>query len=198
MGFDPGCCQCIYLLLFYHIHEMAYCGGSQDHGDLSYDVGQIWDYEGYLILIIALDSIYLNPYYDVSNRLSEGVSQACTDDSSTHNISEIPNIQGVIFNELWHNGVDLGPIIQESHASLPGDSYPGYDLNPIPFSQRSWDSGVDSVFGIYAFGVPSWGTFSGVTFPWGAQAPIFGAIPSFWFKCKSVLDATTSGQSWIE
>ena len=34
--------------------------------DPSHEVGQIQDYEGYLILIIALDSIYLNPYDDVS------------------------------------------------------------------------------------------------------------------------------------
>ena len=62
MGIDPGCHQCIYLLLSYHIcNDAAYCGGSQDHGDPSHKVGQIWDYEGYLILIIALDSIYLNP-----------------------------------------------------------------------------------------------------------------------------------------
>ena len=47
------------------------------HGDLSCEVGQVWDNEGYLILIIALDSIYLNLYDDIANGLSEGVSQAC-------------------------------------------------------------------------------------------------------------------------
>ena len=85
MGIDPGCHQCIYLLS-YNIHNVAYCGGSQDHRDLSNEVGQIWDYEGYLILIIALDSIYLDPYDDIANKLSEGISQACADDSSAHEV----------------------------------------------------------------------------------------------------------------
>ena len=88
MGVDPGCHQHVYLLLSYHIHDVVYCGGSQDHRDLNHKVGQIWDYEGYLILIIALDSIYLNLYYDVANRPSEGVSQACPDDSSAYKVWE--------------------------------------------------------------------------------------------------------------
>ena len=86
MGVDPGCHQCIYLLLSYHIHDVAYCGGSQDCRDPSCKVGHIWDYEGYLILIITLDSIYLNPYDDIANSSSEGVPQACTDDSSSHKV----------------------------------------------------------------------------------------------------------------
>ena len=85
-GVDPGCCQCIHLTLFYHIHDAAYHGGSQHHGDPSCKVGQIWDYEGYLMLIITLDSIYLNPYDDVANGSSEGVSQACTDNSSAYEV----------------------------------------------------------------------------------------------------------------
>ena len=130
MGIDPGSHQCIYLLS-YHIHDVAYCGGSQDRGDQICEVGQIWDYEGYSILIIALDSIYLNPYDDIANRPSEGVSLACPDDSSAHKVWEKPHVQGVILNEPWHNGVDLGTIVQESHASLSIDSYPGYVLNAV-------------------------------------------------------------------
>ena len=38
---------------------MAYHGGSKDHGNLSCEIGQVQDYKGYLILIIALDSVYL-------------------------------------------------------------------------------------------------------------------------------------------
>ena len=41
-------------------------GVSQDHRDPSHKVGQIWDYMGYLILTIALDSIYLNPDDDIA------------------------------------------------------------------------------------------------------------------------------------
>ena len=64
----PRCCQGIYLTLLYHVHNVAHHGGSQNHGDLGHKVGEIWDYQGYLILIIALDSIYLNPYDDIAHR----------------------------------------------------------------------------------------------------------------------------------
>ena len=101
-------------------------------GTQSHKVGQTWDYEGYLILIIALVSIYLNPYDDIANRSSEGVSQACTDNSSAHKVQERPHAQGVILNEPCHYGVDLGVIVQESHASHSTDSYPDYVLNPVP------------------------------------------------------------------
>ena len=67
-GIDPGCHQqCIYFLLFYHIHEVVYHRCSQDNGDPSCEVRQIQDYQGFLILIIALDSIYLNLYDDIAN-----------------------------------------------------------------------------------------------------------------------------------
>ena len=92
---------------------MAYCEGSQDHRDPGHKVGQIQDYKGYFILIIALDSIYLNLYDDLANRSSEGVSQACTDDSSAYKVWERPDIQGVIFNEPGLNVIDLGATVQE-------------------------------------------------------------------------------------
>ena len=69
------------------------------------------------------------------------------------------------FNEPWCNGVDLGAIVQESHVSLPIDSYPGYILNPVPSVKgvRIQEGSLCLVF--YALGVPSWDTFTGVTFP---------------------------------
>ena len=176
MGIDPGC---IYLILSHHIHDRAYCGGPQDHGDLSCEAGQIWDYEGYLILIIALDSIYLNLYDDISNRSSEGVSQACTDDLSAQEIWEEPNIQGVIFDKTWHNDVDLGAIVQEGHASLSIDSYSGYVLNPIPLIKGVRIQEGSLYLKFYALGVLSSGIFGGVTFVLGAWAPFFSAVPSF-------------------
>ena len=69
-GVNPGCHQCVYLLLSYHIHGVAYRGGSQDDGDLSCKARQIQDYQGYLILFIALDSVHLSLYDDIVNRLS--------------------------------------------------------------------------------------------------------------------------------
>ena len=74
LGVDPRYHQHVYLLLLDHIHDMAYYGGSQDHRDPNHEVRQIWDYQGYLILIMALDSIYLNPYDDIANRLSKCIS----------------------------------------------------------------------------------------------------------------------------
>ena len=169
MGIDPGHHQCIYLLLSYHIHDMACHGGSKEHMDLSHEVGNIWDYQDYLILIIALDSIYLNPYDDVANRSSKGVSQACADDSSSYKVWERPDVQRVIFNKPWHNGVDLGTIVQECHVSLPIDSYSGYILDPIPWAKgiRIQEESLHLAF--YALGVLSWSTFGVVTFPWGAD-----------------------------
>ena len=50
----------------------------------------------------------------------------------------------------------------------------------------------------YALGVPSWGALGVVIFPGEAQAPFLGTVPSFWFKCESVWDAFTNGQTWIK
>ena len=101
----------------------------------------------------------------------------------------------VIFNDPWHNGVDLCATVHESHAALPIDSYSGYILDPVSSVKgvQIQEGSLHSVF--YALGIPSWGTFTVATFPGGVWAPFFGVIPSFWFKCESVLDAATSGQS---
>ena len=198
MDIDPGCFQFIYLILFYHIHNVAYHGCSQDHGDLSHKVGKIWNYEGYLILIMALDSIYLNLYDDVANRSSEGVCQACADDSSAYEVWERPNVQRVIFNEPWHNCVDLCVIVQESHVALPFDSYSGHILDPIPLVKgvRIQEGSLHLAFSTW--GVLSWGTYSVVTFPWGAWALFFGVIPSLQFEGEFALDPTTNGQLWMK
>ena len=90
--------------------------------------------------------------------------QACTDDSSAHEVQERPNIQGVIFNETWCNGVDFGAIVQEGHASLSIDSYPGYILNPIPSIKGIGIQEEESVFDVLSLGCPILGTFGGVTF----------------------------------
>ena len=148
----------------FHVHDAAYCGSSQDHGDPSHEVGQIQDYEGYLVFIIALDSIYLNPYDDVANSLSEDVSHACTDDSSAHKVQERPSVQGVIFNETWHNGVDLGTIVQEGHASLSVDSYLGYILDSIPLIKGAGIQEGSLCLTFYTLSVLSWGTFVGSPF----------------------------------
>ena len=166
-------------------------------GTQTHEVGQIWNYEGCLILI-ALDSIDLNLYDDIANRSSEGVSQACTDDSPAYKVWERPNVQRVIFNKPWCSGVDLGTIVQESHASLPIDSYSGHILDPILLVKGVGIQEGSLHLAFYAWGVPSLGTFGMVAFPWGAQAPFFAAIPSVWFKDKSGVDHATSGQSQMK
>ena len=47
-------------------------------------IGQIQDYQGYLVLIVALDSSYLNPYDDVAKKSGKHILQAYTGDSSAH------------------------------------------------------------------------------------------------------------------
>ena len=125
----PGCCQCTHLAFFHDIHDVAYSGGSQDQGDPSSKVGQIQDYQGYLILIIALDFIYLNLDDNRAIRLSECVSRAFADDSSAYEVWERPDMQRIIVDEPWHNSVDLSAIVQ---AAFSIDSYSGYVLDPIP------------------------------------------------------------------
>ena len=186
MGVDPGCHQCVYLILFHHFHDVAYHGGSQDHRDLSCEVGEIQDYEGYPILIIALDSIYLNLYDNIVNMSSDGVSQACADDSSAYKVWEGPNIQRMMFKEPWHNGVDLSTIVQESHGAPITDSYSGYILNAVPSGKGVGIQEGSLCLAFYTLGVLSWGTFSMVAFPWGAWAPFSSVIPLSGLKANLV------------
>ena len=71
----------------------------------------------------------------------------------------------MIVNEPWHNGVDLGAIVQENHADLPIDSYSGYVLDPIPLVKGVGIQEGSLHLAFYTLGVPSWGTFSVVSFP---------------------------------
>ena len=63
---------------------MAYCRDSQNDRDPCHEVGQIWDDQGYLILIIAPDSVYLNPYDDVAHRMGKHIPEAYIGDTSAH------------------------------------------------------------------------------------------------------------------
>ena len=79
----------------------------------------------------------------------------------------------MILNEPWCNGVDLCAIVQESQAALP---YSGYILNPLPMVKGVSIQEGSLYLAFYTWGVPSWGTFGMVTFPWGAWGPFFGAV----------------------
>ena len=96
--------------LFYHIHDVAYCGGSKDHGDPSHKVGQVWDNESYVILILALDSIYLNLYDDVANGqvrvFPRPVQMTHLPMSSERGLTSRES-----FSELWCDSVDQCAIV---------------------------------------------------------------------------------------
>ena len=49
-------------------------------------IGQIQDYQHYLVLTIALDTLYLNLYDYIAHRAGKYVSQAYTGNSSTHEV----------------------------------------------------------------------------------------------------------------
>ena len=69
----------------------------------------------------------------MANGLSEGVSQACVDDLAAFEVWERSDIDRVSFDELWHDGVDLCAIVQESHTALPIDSYTLAMFSSIPY-----------------------------------------------------------------
>ena len=62
----------------------------------------------------------------------------------------------MVFNEPWHNGVNLCTTVQESHAALPGNSYPGHVLDPIPLA-KGIGIQEESLFGILHLGCPTLG-----------------------------------------
>ena len=45
---------------------MTYCRSPQNDRDSYHKILQVWDYQGYLVLTIALDSVNLNPYDNVA------------------------------------------------------------------------------------------------------------------------------------
>ena len=63
----------------------------------------------------------------------------------------------MVFNELWHNGVNLCTIVQESHADLPIHPYPGYVFNPIPSVKGIRIQEGSLLFGILCLGCPVMG-----------------------------------------
>ena len=71
----------------------------------------------------------------------------------------------MVFHIPWHNGVNLHAIVQEGHAALLINSYPGYIFNLVPLVKgvRIQEESLCSVF--YALGVPSWDTFGLDVFP---------------------------------
>ena len=69
------------------------------------------------------------------------------------------------FNVPWHNGVNMCAIVQESHAALSINSYPGYILNPVPLVKGIRIQKGSPYLALYTLSIPSWGTFAMAIFP---------------------------------
>ena len=86
----------------------------------------------------------------------------------------------MILNKPWHNGADLGAIVQESHASLSIESYPGYILNPVPLIKGVGIQEGSLCLAFYTLGVLSWTPsvgsplFEEPGLPSLAPSPLFG------------------------
>ena len=71
----------------------------------------------------------------------------------------------MVFHLPWCNGVNVHAIVQESHAAVPINSYPGYIFNPVPSVKGVMIQEGSLCLAFYALGVPSWGTFGAAIFP---------------------------------
>ena len=71
----------------------------------------------------------------------------------------------MVFNEPWQNGFNLCAIVKEGHATLTINPYPSYILDPMPSVKVIWIQEGSLCLAFYVLGVPSWGSFSVVTFP---------------------------------
>ena len=114
LGIYPWHHQSTYLFLLNHIYNVAYHRNPQNDGDPCHKVWQVWDYQGYLILIIALDSIHLNPY-NIAYQSGKGITQTHTGDLSTYQVQEESYPLRMAFDQMWHDGVYLCTIIKEGH-----------------------------------------------------------------------------------
>ena len=85
----------------------------------------------------------------------------------------------MIFNEPWHNGVNLCAIIQKSHTALPIYPYPGYIFNPIPSAKGIRIQEGSLCLASYTLGTLSWSTFGVAAFPQGVQVPSLVPSPLF-------------------
>ena len=161
---------------------MAYCGDSQNHWGPCHKVGQIWDHQGYLILIIALDSIYLNLYENVAHRSGKHIPRpmqvTCPPPRSE---------RGPTFSEwfLMNPSIMVFICMPLSRRAI--------QLSPLTLTLATF-----SIPYLLCLGHTILGHLGMVTFPWRAQAPFFGTIPSFWFQYESVLNAFTNGKCLIK
>ena len=104
----------------------------------------------------------------------------------------------MILNKIQCDGVYLCAIIEEGHAALSINPYPGYIFDPISSVEGIGIQEGSVCMVPYALGSPSWDTFGLDTLTSGVWGPFYGTIPSFWFKWVAVLDAFTSGHLWIK
>ena len=88
----------------------------------------------------------------------------------------------MIFHVPWHDGVNLCTIVQEIHAALPVNSYPGYILNLIQSVKGVRNQEGSLCMAFYTLGIPSCVTFGMAIFPWGAWPSFLSTVHSFCLK----------------
>ena len=86
-------------------------GGTEVHRNPSHEIGQVWDYKGYLVFIIALDCINLNLYDYIDNWSSISIFQAYTGDLTIYKVGERSDIHRMFLNIPGHNVVNLHVIV---------------------------------------------------------------------------------------
>ena len=97
-----------------------------------------------------------------------------------------------------HDGVDLHPIVQESHTTLSINSHSSYILNPMPMLNGVWIQEGSLLGWLYALGTSVWRFFSVVAVAGGVWAPFLDAVPSLPFNCGFSLKVFMSRQLWTK
>ena len=155
---------------------------------------KVQDYEGYLIFIIALNSIYLNPDHDVAQQYCVGVAQPHTGNFGAHKVSNWPYLQWMINYIFWHDGIYLGTIVQVGHTTFPIYLHFSYIFDPAPSLKRVHIQEGSLQGGFYTSGASVWGLFVALIIVRGVWAPFIDAVPSFPFNCFLSLEVFTSEQ----
>ena len=88
-GICPRCFQDVNLL--HHINYAADGRGPQDNGDSGCEVRYVQNYQGYLVFVITLNSIYLNLDNNIAQWSCIGITQPYTGDFSPRKFVIGPN-----------------------------------------------------------------------------------------------------------
>ena len=158
---SPGCLSPSPLSHSCHIHDITFMmqlivGVPKIMGTCAANFDKSEDHQGYLILIIALDSIHLKPYDDIAHRSGKCIPQVYTGNC----IHPLGLTEGSTSREWFSTKHSMMVIIcmhcylRRDHATLSINPYPGYICNPIPLSGRDWDTRWESAYDVLCLGNP--------------------------------------------